>query len=82
MDRKKTNREPAEIMRDEMILRDDILSLVADKAMTIPQIGQALGFPQREVTLWVMALWRYGRIVEKGDPDENGFSSYQAKEEE
>jgi hypothetical protein len=70
-------RDLAEIMRDEMVVRDIILSLIKDKAMTIPEIGRALGFPRREVTLWIMALWRYGRVTEKGNPDENGYCFYQ-----
>lgn len=82
MSHNRTNRDLAEIMRDEMIFKDDILSIVGSKAMTIPEIGQALGFPEREVTLWVMAMWRYGLLEEKGDPNEDGYSSYQARERE
>jgi predicted transcriptional regulator len=73
-------RDLAEIMRDEMVVRDRILSLIRERAMTIPEIGQALAVPEREVTLWIMSLWRYGRVVEKGDPDENGFCLYHASE--
>ena len=80
MSNNQTNRDLAEIMRDEMAVKDSVLSLISGQAMTIPEIAQALGFSRREVTLWIMALWRYGLVVEKESPDENGYCSYQAKE--
>lgn len=74
------NRDLTEIMRDEMVMKDAILPLLNEKAMTIPEIAEAVGSPRREVTLWIMALWRYGRVVETGSPDESGYCSYRAKE--
>ncbi len=82
MSTNQTNREISEIMRDEMVMKDAILSIINKKAMTIPEIAQTLGAPSREVTMWIMGMWRYGLVEEKGDPDENGYCFYQAKEKE
>jgi predicted Rossmann fold nucleotide-binding protein DprA/Smf involved in DNA uptake len=54
----------AEVLRDEMIMKDKIVDLLQDEPKTIPEMAEALGYPSHEVLLWVMALWRYGTLVE------------------
>ena len=54
----------ADVMRDEMSMRGRVEALLRDGPRTIPQIAEALGAPAPEVTLWVMAMRRYGRLEE------------------
>ncbi len=65
-------RDLAEVMRDEMVMRDKIKKLLPKEGMTVPEIAEALGTPSREVMLWVMAMWRYGHIkdLSKGRIDD------------
>ena len=57
-------RDLLEVMRDEMVMKDRIAALLREGPRTIPEIAEALGCPPREVTLWVMALRRYGALEE------------------
>ena len=57
-------RDPSEVMRDEMVMKAKIASLLREEPRTIPEMADALGCPAREVTLWVMALRRYGALEE------------------
>jgi len=54
----------ADVLRDEMTMRDRIEALLREGPRTIPLIAEALGAPAPEVTLWVMAMRRYGRVEE------------------
>jgi hypothetical protein len=65
-------RNPAEVFRDEMVMRDRICNLLKEDALTIPQITEALGAPAWEVTAWVMTMRRYGLLKElpKGRADD------------
>jgi predicted transcriptional regulator len=55
----------AEVLRDEMVMKDKIVNLLREGPKTIPEIAETLGYPSHEVLLWVMALWRYGTLVEE-----------------
>jgi hypothetical protein len=66
-----------EIMRDEMVVRDRIVSLLRDGPRTVPQIAEALGFASYEVVYWVMAMWRYGAVIPSREPDAEGYYRYQ-----
>jgi predicted transcriptional regulator len=61
-----------EILRDEWIMKDRVAAVLADGPKTIPEIAELLGAPSPEVTQWVMAMRRYGRLVEmpKGKADD------------
>ncbi|MGE5190150.1 MAG: MarR family transcriptional regulator [Gemmatimonadota bacterium] len=65
-------RDLSEVMRDEMVMRPRIAAALADGPKTIPEIAEAIRHPGREVTLWVMAMRRYGAIEElpKGKADD------------
>ncbi|MBN2243301.1 MAG: MarR family transcriptional regulator [Acidobacteria bacterium] len=58
------NRSLAEVLRDEMVMKDRIVGLLREEPKTIPELAEALGYPSHEVVLWVMALWRYGTVAE------------------
>jgi len=74
-------RDPSEVMRDEMLMREKIASLLREGPRTIPEIADALGFPDREVTLWVMALRRYGALEEIPKPKADDFYRYKLAKE-
>ncbi|NQU06546.1 MAG: MarR family transcriptional regulator [Calditrichaeota bacterium] len=70
----------AEIIRDEMIMQDKIMSILQDEPKTIPEIAEALGYPSHEVVYWVMAMWRYGKVEETTvKPDADGYFKYKVK---
>ena len=69
-------REPREIMRDEMVMRDRVLASLKDGPKTVPEIAEALGCPTYEVMHWVMAARRYGLVKEIGQPTEDDYYQY------
>ncbi len=70
-------REAAEISREEMAMHKEILvSADTDEGKTIPEIAQALEYPQQEVVYWVMSMWKYGLLVESAEADEDGYFKY------
>lgn len=69
-------RDLAEVLRDEMLMRDKIILLLGENSMTIPELSKALGFPTEEVTQWIMTLWKYGLITDNGTSDDAGYMFY------
>lgn len=78
---RKTIRNLDEVMRDEMVRRDEIKVLLQKGPKTIPEIAEELSYPSEEVVLWVMAMRRYGAIEElpKGRADD--YYQYQLVQE-
>jgi predicted transcriptional regulator len=78
---RKTIRNLDEVMRDEMVRRDEIKVLLQKGPKTIPEIAEELSYPSEEVVLWVMAMRRYGVIEElpKGRADD--YYQYQLVQE-
>lgn len=70
-------RDVREIIREEMIMRDKILSVLGEDSMTVPEIAQSLRRPSHEVMFWVMGMRKYGYVTEKGLTDE-GYYKYGA----
>ena len=77
-----TARSLAEVLRDEMVSKDRITVLLREGSKTIPEMAAALGCPSHEITYWVMAMWRYGTLVETGEADEEGYYQYKLKSEQ
>jgi hypothetical protein len=77
-----TRRDMREVMRDEMIMKDRISTLLQDGTKSIPEISEALGAPNHETVFWLMAMRRYGMIEEVGRPDIDGYFQYEFKEQE
>jgi hypothetical protein len=73
-------RNLGEVLRDEMVMKDEIITLLQNGPKTIPEIAGALGFPSHEVMQWVMAMWRYGKLEETGKANDDGYFQYQLKE--
>lgn len=74
-------RDPSEVMRDEMLMKEKIASLLREGPRTIPEIAIALDCPDREVTLWVMALRRYGTLEEIPKPKADDYYRYKLAKE-
>jgi hypothetical protein len=66
----------ADVLRDEMTMKDPIVDVLRDGPKTIPEIAAALGAPPREVTLWVMAMRRYGVVEELPKPRAADYFRY------
>jgi len=74
------DRNVAEIMRDEMGMRDRIISQLSEDSKTIPEIAKALDYSSYDIMLWVMAMWRYGSLEEVGKPNDDGYFKYRMVE--
>jgi hypothetical protein len=73
-----TSRDVREIVREEHVMRAEILGLLEDGPRTIPEIARALDCPTHEVVIWLMGMRRYGHVRElKGATDE-GYFRYEA----
>jgi len=70
------NRDLGEVLRDEMVLKERIVSLLREEPRTIPEIAAALSCPVREVTFWVMGMLRYGSIEELPKPKAEDYFRY------
>ncbi len=74
----KTLREDREIIREEPIMRERIVELLAEEPTTVPELAAAMERPTHEVLFWVMGMRRYGRLHEVGSADADGYFRYQA----
>ncbi len=65
-------RDLGEVFRDEMVARDRIAAELRTGPKTLPELAAALGAPPHEVTKWVMAMRRFGRVrdLPKGRADD------------
>jgi predicted Rossmann fold nucleotide-binding protein DprA/Smf involved in DNA uptake len=79
---KKVTRDLAEVMRDEMYLRDKITDLLRKGPKTIPEIAAELGYPSHEVMIWVMGMRRYGLIIEMPKERADDYYQYRLRSEE
>jgi hypothetical protein len=72
-------RDMLDIAQDEMVMRDRIADVLEGGPKTIPEIAEALGYPSREVTIWLFGMRRYGRVEETGRADVDGYFQYELK---
>ena len=63
MERKQI-RDQAEVLRDEMYMRDKISALLKENPKLISEIAGALGYPPAEVTMWIMSMRKEGLVAE------------------
>jgi len=61
--KRKVQRNSSEILRDEMVMQQQVAATIGDEPKTIPEIAEQLKHPASEVTAWVMAMMRYGKIA-------------------
>jgi len=66
-------RDLREVMREEMLMRDQVLAALREGPQTVPQIAEAMGSPVHEVMYWVMAARKYGLIEEIQEPEDDYY---------
>jgi predicted Rossmann fold nucleotide-binding protein DprA/Smf involved in DNA uptake len=66
-------RDPREVMREEMLMRDLVLATLREGPRTVPEIAEAMGSPVHEVMYWVMAARKYGFIEDVKEPEDDYF---------
>ena len=71
------HRDDREVMREEAVMRPRILAAMKDGPLTVPQIAEAIGAPAHETVFWVMAMRRYGWLVEVKGSESDGYFQYQ-----
>jgi predicted transcriptional regulator len=76
----RAGRDIREIVRDEHLMRNRILRLLAEGPLTIPEIAEGLGRPSHEVTYWVMGMRKYGWVAEEKEVTDEGYYRFQAIE--
>jgi len=76
-----TLRNLGEVLRDEMVERDRVTAVLRDGPKTLPEIAEALGAPSFEVTKWVMAMRRYGRVRDLPKARADDYYRYELVEE-
>ncbi len=75
------HRDVREVVRDEMVVRDDIAAFIAEEGpRTIPEIARHLEHPRHEVVIWVMTMWKYGILRDTGETGEDGYCLYDLNE--
>jgi sugar-specific transcriptional regulator TrmB len=58
-------RDIREVIRDEPLVRDRLLGLLAAGPFTVPELASAAGLPAPEVMVWLMGMRKYGYVVEQ-----------------
>jgi len=79
---KELTRDLAEVLRDEMYMRDKITDLLLKGPKTVPEIATELGYPSQEVMMWVMGMRRYGIIVDMPKERADDYYKYRLRNEE
>lgn len=79
--KRKTMRNLAEVLRDEMYMKNRLIDVLKEKPKTIPEIAAELDCPPSEVTMWVMAMRRYGAIVDLPKERADDYYRYQYVED-
>jgi hypothetical protein len=72
-----TIRDVREVVREEPIMRAQILIALRDGPLTVPEIALAIGAPTGEVVIWVMGMRRYGWLAEIKGATVDGFFQYE-----
>ena len=69
-------RDLREVMREEMLMRDEVLAALREGPKTVPEIAEAMSRPVHEVMYWVMAARKYGYVEESEEPTEDDYYQY------
>ena len=72
-----TIRDVREVVREEPIMRAQILAALGDGPRTVPEIAEASGAPTGEVVIWVMGMRRYGWLAEIKGATVDGYFQYE-----
>ena len=75
-------RDQAEVLRDEMYMRDRISASLKEGPKLISEIADALGYPPAEVTMWVMSMRKEGLVEELPKARADDYFQYGLVEED
>ena len=75
-------RDTREIIREEMFMRDMIVSVLKEGPKTVPEIAVKIDHPVHEVMFWVMGTRKYGYIEELPEATDEGYFQYQLVEKD
>jgi len=81
MTRKTYLRNLPEVLRDGMVEQDPIAAVLRQGPRTIPELAKALNAPTYEVTKWIMAMRRYGRVRDLSKARADDYYRYELIEE-
>jgi DNA-binding IclR family transcriptional regulator len=70
-------RDIREVIREEPLVRGQLLRLLADGPLSVPELSQSAGLPAEEVMVWLMGMRKYGFVAET-DQDGEGYYRYAA----
>ena len=73
-------RDVREVIREEPLMRDRLLALLAGGPLTVRELAAAAGLPASEVMVWVMGMRKYGYLAESSEADDEGLFHYRALE--
>jgi hypothetical protein len=79
--KRKTLRNLAEVLRDEMYQQGRVFAVLEAGPRTIPEIAGELHSPSHEVTKWLMAMRRYGRVEELPKSRADDYYQYRLAED-
>lgn len=75
--KRKTMRDLAEALRDEMYMQDRIINALKEGPKTVPEMAEELGCLSPEVMKWVMAMRRYGKVIDIPKRREDNYYHYE-----
>jgi hypothetical protein len=70
-------RNLAEVLRDEMYNQDRVIDLLKAGPRTIPELAAEMGCSSPDMTRWVMALRRYGKLSDLPKSRADDYYQYQ-----
>jgi hypothetical protein len=79
---RKVARNRAEVLRDEMYMRDRITNVLAQGPRTISEISSELGCTSDDVLKWVMGMRRYGMVIELPKSRADDYYQYKLREQD
>jgi len=73
-------RDLREVFRDGLAEQDRIAAVLRTGPKTLPELADALHAPTPDVTKWVMAMRRYGRVRDLPKARADDYYQYQLVE--
>ena len=79
---RRQKRDQAEVLRDEMYMRDKISALLKEGPKLISEIANVLEYPPAEVTMWLMSMRKEGLVAELPKTRADDYFQYGLAEED
>lgn len=69
-----------EVIKEEMVVRDKIEKILMGGPKTVPEVATELKEPTYQVMYWMMAMRKYGQIIETEEITDDGYYKYKLAE--